>query len=219
MKKKKIRIWILAVFFIAILGLGLYLLWISNKKTYTAEDFGIETIHSQNDADQDGIDDYTDILYGAKAEAKRKPTYQSAYYSGGYPPETEGVCTDVIWRAFRDAGYSLKDLVDQDIQENLEAYPRVEGKPDPNIDFRRVPNLKVYFERNAQSLTTNLTQIEQWQPGDIVTFGTTHIGIVSDLRNQKGVPYLIHNAGQPKREEDVLEMWNHFNPISGHFRI
>ena len=219
MKKKKIRIWILAVFFIAILGLGLYLLWISNKKTYTAEDFGIETIHSQNDADQDGMDDYTDILYGAKAEAKRKPTYQSAYYSGGYPPETEGVCTDVIWRAFRDAGYSLKDLVDQDIQENLEAYPRVEGKPDPNIDFRRVPNLKVYFERNAQSLTTNLTQIEQWQPGDIVTFGTTHIGIVSDLRNQKGVPYLIHNAGQPKREEDVLEMWNHFNPISGHFRI
>lgn len=219
MKKKKIRIWILAVFFIAILGLGLYLLWISNKKTYTAEDFGIETIHSQNDADQDGIDDYTDILYGAKAEAKRKPTYQSAYYSGGYPPETEGVCTDVIWRAFRDAGYSLKDLVDQDIQENLEAYPRVEGKPDPNIDFRRVPNLKVYFGRNAQSLTTDLTQIEQWQPGDIVTFGTTHIGIVSDLRNQKGVPYLIHNAGQPKREEDVLEMWNHFNPISGHFRI
>ena len=218
MKKKKI-IWILAVFFIAILGLGLYLLWIGNQKTYTAEDFGIETIHSQNDADQDGMDDYTDILYGAKAEAKRKPTYQSAYYSGGYPPETEGVCTDVIWRAFRDAGYSLKDLVDQDIQENLEAYPRVEGKPDPNIDFRRVPNLKVYFERNAQSLTTNLTQIEQWQPGDIVTFGTTHIGIVSDLRNQKGVPYLIHNAGQPKREEDVLEVWNHFNPISGHFRI
>ncbi len=218
MKKKKI-IWILVVFFIAILGLGLYLLWIGNQKTYTAEDFGIETIHSQNDADQDGIDDYTDILYGAKAEAKRKPTYQSAYYSGGYPPETEGVCTDVIWRAFRDAGYSLKDLVDQDIQENLEAYPRVEGKPDPNIDFRRVPNLKVYFERNAQSLTTDLTQIEQWQPGDIVTFGTTHIGIVSDLRNQKGVPYLIHNAGQPKREEDVLEMWNHFNPISGHFRI
>ena len=218
MKKKKI-IWILAVFFIAILGLGLYLLWIGNQKTYTAEDFGIETIHSQNDADQDGMDDYTDILYGAKEKEKRKPTYQSAYYSGGYPPETEGVCTDVIWRAFRDAGYSLKDLVDQDIQENLEAYPRVEGKPDPNIDFRRVPNLKVYFERNAQSLTTNLTQIEQWQPGDIVTFGTTHIGIVSDLRNQKGVPYLIHNAGQPKREEDVLEMWNHFNPISGHFRI
>ena len=218
MKKKKI-IWILAVFFIAILGLGLYLLWIGNQKTYTAEDFGIETIHSQNDADQDGMDDYTDILYGAKAEAKRKPTYQSAYYSGGYPPETEGVCTDVIWRAFRDAGYSLKDLVDQDIQENLEAYPRVEGKPDPNIDFRRVPNLKVYLERNAQSLTTDLTKIEQWQPGDIVTFGTTHIGIVSDLRNQKGVPYLIHNAGQPKREEDVLEMWNHFNPISGHFRI
>lgn len=194
-------------------------IWRLPKKQYEAKDFQIPVLKSQTDKDQDGIDDYTDILLGARAEAKRKPTYHSAYYAGGYPPETEGVCTDVIWRAFQDAGYNLKEMVDADIQEKVEAYPRVNQKPDPNIDFRRVPNLKVYFERNAITLTNNLDEIAEWQPGDIVTFETMHIGIISDKRNKKGIPYLIHNAGQPNREEDVLEAWNVWHPISGHFRM
>ena len=143
----------------------------------------------------------------------------SAYYAGGYPPDNEGVCTDVIWRAFQNAGYSLKDMVDEDIKNNVELYPRVNGIPDTNIDFRRVPNLKVYFDRNAISLTTNINDIAQWQAGDIVIFGTSHIGIISDKRNKKGVPYLIHNANQANREEDALEIWNYFEPISGHYRI
>lgn len=50
-------------------------------------------------------------------------------------------------------------------------------------------------------------------PGDIVIFGTTHIGIVSDKRNKDGVPYLIHNAGQPLREEDALLSWNKKVPL------
>ena len=192
--------------------------WI-NKPSYTAEDFGITTIKSNTDKDGDGIDDYTDILLGARAEAERKPEYKSVYYAGGYPPDTEGVCTDVIWRALRDAGYCLKDMVDEDIANNPEAYPRVNGKPEPNIDFRRVPNLKVYFERNHITLTNDLTQIAEWQPGDIVVFGSKHIGIISDKRNKKGIPYLIHNGGQPNREEDILELYNEFEPISGHYRI
>ena len=118
------------------------------KKWYTAEDFGIITIHSNTDKDNDGIDDYTDIMLGARKEAENKPKYKSEYYMGGYPPEGEGVCTDVIWRAFKNAGYSLKDMVDEDIKNNLNKYPRVNKNPDPNIDFRRVSNLKVYFERN-----------------------------------------------------------------------
>lgn len=189
------------------------------KEVYYAEDFGITVIKSDMDYNHNGIDDYTDILLGAKEEAKRAPKYKNAYYAGGYPPEDEGVCTDVIWRAFKNAGYSLKDMVDEDIQNNVKAYPRVEGVPDPNIDFRRVGNLKTFFERNAKTLTTDLTKIEEWQPGDIVTFGTSHIGIISDKRNKKGVPYLIHNAGQPLREEDTLELNNYFEKISGHFRF
>lgn len=136
----------------------------STPKIYYAEDFGIEVIKSKTDYDNDGIDDYTDILQGAKIEAENKPTYKSEYYAGGYPPDDEGVCTDVIWRALKNAGYSLKDMIDEDIKNNVSLYPRVEGKPDPNIDFRRVPNLIVYFERNHTSLTIDLNKIEEWQP-------------------------------------------------------
>lgn len=203
-------------FTISITGLLIYQ---KNKNVYYAKDFDIKTVISKTDYDNDGIDDYTDILQGAKIEAENKPTYKSAYYSGGYPPDNEGVCTDVIWRALKNAGYSLKDMVDEDIKNNVDKYPRVDGKPDSNIDFRRVPNLKVYFERNQINLTTDLSKIEEWQPGDIVVFGSSHIGIISDKRNKKGIPYLLHNGGQPLREEDILEVYNKYEPITGHYRM
>lgn len=195
------------------------LIYQKNKNVYYANDFDIETVISKTDYDNDGIDDYTDILQGAKIEAENKPTYKSTYYSGGYPPDNEGVCTDVIWRALKNAGYSLKDMVDEDIKNNVDKYPRVDRKPDSNIDFRRVPNLKVYFERNQINLTTDLSKIEEWQPGDIVVFGSSHIGIISDKRNKKGIPYLLHNGGQPLREEDILEVYNKYEPITGHYRM
>lgn len=216
--KKFLKIMIVVVFIIAVVMI-IFVIYHINKTTYTAEEFGIEIIKSNSDKDRDGIDDYTDILLGARAEAERKPEYKSIYYAGGYPPGTEGVCTDVIWRALREAGYSLKDMVDKDIAENVAEYPRVNGNPDPNIDFRRVPNLKVYFERNHITLTNDLNQIAEWQPGDIVVFGSKHIGIISDKRNKNGVPYLIHNGGQPNREEDILELYNQYEPISGHYRL
>ena len=139
------------------------------EKTYTAEEFNIETKYSIVDFDEDGIDDYTDIMLGARMDAENHPEYNGAYYEGGYPPEDIGVCSDVVWRAFKNAGYCLKDMVDLDIQNRLEYYPRVD-KPDPNIDFRRVKNLRVFFKEHALSLTTDITQISQWQPGDIVIF-------------------------------------------------
>ena len=216
---KKIFIIIVIVFMLFVFGITTFLIYHKYKKVYYADDFNIEILKSQTDYDNDGVDDYTDILQGAKIEAKNKPKYKSAYYAGGYPPENEGVCTDVIWRALKNAGYLLKDMVDEDIRNNIKEYPRVAGKQDCNIDFRRVPNLKVYFERNQIVLTTDLTKIEEWQPGDIVVFGTLHIGIISDKRNKKGVPYLLHNGGQPVREEDILELYNKYEPISGHYRM
>lgn len=216
---KVVRNIIIVICIIIILFILIFVLYHKTKKVYYAKDFGIETIISKTDYDNDGIDDYTDILQGAKKEAKNKPKYKSAYYVGGYPPENEGVCTDVVWRALKNAGYSLKDMVDEDIANNVGEYPRVNGKPDPNIDFRRVPNLKVYFERNQIILTTDLSIIEEWQPGDIVIFGTSHIGIISDKRNKQGIPYLIHNAGQPNREEDILKIYNEWNQITGHYRM
>ena len=185
------------------------------QSNYADEDFDIETIVSTVDFNENGVDDYTDILLGARKDAENYPKYDAAYYEGGYPPDDIGVCTDVIWRAFKNAGYSLKDMVDSDIKKNTDLYPRVDGSPDPNIDFRRVPNLKVFFERYAVSLTLDSTEIEEWQPGDIVVYGEDHIAIVSDRRNSEGITYIIHNAGQTNREEDALTK----RTISGHFRF
>ncbi len=215
------RYWIIVIVLILLL-IGLFVLdyyGLLPKKSYTASDFDIHTIYADMDYNQNGIDDYTDILNGAKKEAKRKPKYVSKYYSGGYPPVTEGVCTDVIWRALKEAGYSLKDLVTEDIEKNREAYPNI-NVPDPNIDFRRVTNLDIYFKRNTMILTNDLSKIEEWQPGDIVVFGNKeHIGIISDKRNAKEIPYLIHNAGQFRLEEDTLQRWSKKKGIVGHYRF
>lgn len=105
------------------------------QKSYGAEYFGIETIKSPVDFNGNGTDDYTDILLGAKKDAENKPKYVDKYYKGGYPPENEGVCTDLIWRAFACAGYSLRDMLDCDILQNPQDYPRVSHR-DNNIDFR-----------------------------------------------------------------------------------
>jgi len=172
-------------------------------------------VTSPVDFNGNGVDDYTDILIGARMDAENRPRYDASWFLGGYPPEDAGVCTDLVWRAFKQAGYDLKAMVDRDIAANVALYPRTEGRPDPHIDFRRTANLKIFFERHAQVLTTDVTQVEQWQPGDIVTYGTWHSAIVSDRRNAEGLPYILHNMGQFNREEDRLAAWE----ISGHFRF
>jgi len=106
-------------------------------------------------------------------------------------------------------------MVDADILNRPSAYKRI-SNPDPNIDFRRVSTLRVFFEKYGQSLTTDITEIEQWQGGDIVIFGEDdHIGIVSDRRNREGHTYIIHNGGQPVREEDYLKR----GVVTGHYRF
>ena len=207
------------VFIIAIFCLGAMLVLnyfnIIPKKYYNANDFDIKTIYSEFDYDNDHVDDYTDFVVGAREDAKNKPTYVSKYYEGGYPPDNEGVCTDTVWRAFKNAGYSLKDMVDKDIMNNPLDYPSIKER-DANIDFRRVGNLKIFFNKYALNLTLDYKKIEEWQPGDIVIFeGQKHIGIISDRRNSKGIPYVIHNMGQYNREEDYLSKCT----ISGHYRF
>ena len=219
-KRKKTFAIIVAIILTAALGILKYFNLLP-QKVYYDEHFGIKTIYSKNDCNQNGIDDYTDILLGARQDAKNRPKYKSQYYAGGYPPEYEGVCTDVVWRAFKNAGYTLKDMVDEDIKNNVDLYPAVGGKPDPNIDFRRVRNLKVFFDRHAVSYTLDPYKIEEWQRGDIVIFGEnySHIGIISDKRDARGIPFLIHNAGQPVREEDALIGWYKAAKITGHYRF
>ena len=215
MKKYKI----LLVVIITMLTIGIiYTLYIFNiipHKKYTNSDFNIDTYISSIDKDNDGIDDQTDILNNVKEYIKTKPKYKSKYYSTGYSNDEYGVCSDVVAFGLLNAGYNLMELVNEDIINNKDLY-NIEVV-DKNIDFRRVRNLKIYFERNSINLTTDINDISSWQGGDIVVF-KNHIGIVSDKRNRKGISFIIHHANpyQIYYEEDILE---HRNDIVGHYRI
>ena len=103
-------------------------------------------------------------------------------------------------------------MVDEDIRRAPAAYAI--QSIDTNIDFRRVANLRVFFERSGcQALPTDLVDWSQWQPGDIVVFDG-HIAIVSDRRNEDGRPFILHHAGYGAFEEDALD----YKPILAHFR-
>ena len=121
----------------------------------------------------------------------------------------------IVAQGLLGAGYDLMYLVNDDILKHSDMYD-IE-KPDINIDFRRVRNLKVYFKNTAIELTTDVYDIDQWQGGDIVIF-TGHIGVISDKRNHDGVSFLIHHSypGQRYYEEDILA---YRNDIVAHYRI
>lgn len=197
-----------------IVALGTLLAVKEMTRVHYSSDFGFEDMKSPLDADGDGVDDYTDIKDGALAYIATDPVYGSKYYAGGYPDDGQGVCTDVIWNAFAAAGYDLKSLVDRDIAENPDAYPEIE-KPDPNIDFRRVRNLRIFFEQNAESLPLDFKNPSDWQPGDIVVF-EGHIGICSDKRNFRGAPYLIHHGNIVSGAVEADEM--RYFTVVGHYR-
>lgn len=212
--KKKLLIIIIFICLFIILYLLYYFNYIPHKK-YDNNYFNIKTYISNIDKDNDGIDDQTDILDGAKKYISTKPMYKSKYYDTGYPNDGYGVCTDVVAFALKDAGYDLQSLVNEHILANKDLYD-IE-LVDKNIDFRRVKNLKIYLDYNAISLTTDINDIKKWQGGDIVVF-KNHIGVVSDNRNRKGISFVIHHANpyQKNYEEDILE---YHNDIVGHYRI
>jgi uncharacterized protein YijF (DUF1287 family) len=165
------------------------------------------------------------IVEGARKQLDWGTRYDPAYYAIPYPngdlPKDKGVCTDVVVRALRNAGYDLQKLIHEDMKANFSKYPQIWGLkgPDRNIDHRRTPNQMTFFQRFGKTLThqTSQTSISEWQPGDIVFWklpnGMNHVGILSDRRNRRGLPFVIHNISTTS-EEDVLEAW----PIIGHYR-
>jgi uncharacterized protein YijF (DUF1287 family) len=217
MRKKAVIIVGAALVGICVAGIYLALQYqnTSAERPRDKYDMSIAQVHSSVDKDGDSIDDQVDILEGALAYVATKPKYKSKYYQTGYPDDNYGVCTDVVANAMKSAGYDLMELVQEDISENPDDYDIDE--PDANIDFRRVKNLKVYFAHTAVSITTDVSQIEEWQGGDIVIF-KKHIGVVSDRRNENGVPYVIHH-NDPKQtayEQDILETRD---DIVAHYRV
>ena len=217
MKKKMLISAIIAASIVIIVSV-FYILYLFNyipHKKYSNDDFNIKTYKSNIDKDGDEVDDQTDILNNVRAYISSNPKYKSNYYANGYPDDEYGVCTDVVAFGLKGAGYDLMQLVNEDIINNRSDYD-VEII-DKNIDFRRVVNLKVYFENNAIPLTADIRKIDEWQGGDIVIF-SNHIGIVSDKRNRKGITFVIHHGSPYQRyyEEDILESRK---DIVGHYRI
>lgn len=217
--KKNILALCLISILITTLGIGIYMLsryqHTSAKRLENEYQGTVTKYISSSDKDGDTIDDQSDILMGALAYVETEPKYKSKYYEGGYPTDEYGVCTDVVARGFLAAGYDLQKLVDEDIKKNIKNYNI--DKYDSNIDFRRVRNLKVYFDNNAQVLTTDVDKIEEWQGGDIVVF-KKHIALVSDRRNKNGEPFIIHHNDpwQLRYEEDILVSRG---DIVGHYRF
>ena len=66
-------------------------------------------------------------------------------------------------------------------------------------------------------MTTDINNLLAWQPGDIVTFESSHVAIVSSIRNIWGRPYIIQHGKDPAAEEDRIYASDGME-ISGHYR-
>jgi len=185
----------------------------------------VERLDRAHDHDGDGIPDALDLLLGAKKAALNGAAYVEGYrsipYPGGDVPRTEGVCTDVIIRALRNAGIDLQRLVHEDIRRAPRAYPMVR-RPDRSIDHRRVRTLLPYFKRHWRELPAD-GAAEPLLPGDLVFLNTLgdarpdHLGIISDRRGSSGRPLVINNwtVGYRTAEMDLLRAV----PVTHRFRL
>lgn len=215
-----------------VLVIILWLIYSLILSTKTYSDKYLTNIYWENKFKELNIKDEIDflsqkIIDWARSEVENKTTYKDWYYAWWYPPEEYWVCTDVVWRALKNAWINLKSEIDKDIKNNLSSYPRVNYKPDKNIDFRRVPNLKVYFDRYYASLTIkvlpwNKENLEKWKPWDIVVFWKphNHVWIISDKRSKYWVPLMIHNSAPVAKENDSLYYWDkNLSKIIWHYRV
>lgn len=170
----------------------------------------------------------TELVTAATDQIGITTQYDGAYQGLDYPmgdiDRRRGVCTDVVIRALRDAhDLDLQVVVHEDMADHFAAYPALWGLPGPdrNIDHRRVPNLRRFFERiGAERPLTATPSATDFRPGDIVTWsfgpGQPHIGIVStQVDRHSQTPLIIHNAGAGTRLDNILFSY----PITGHYRL
>jgi uncharacterized protein YijF (DUF1287 family) len=167
----------------------------------------------------------TKLVAAAVERANHVVRYDSSYLAITYPngdvPANIGVCSDEIIRTYRALGIDLQKEVHEDVARARSEYP-LTGKPDTNIDHRRVENLIVFFRRQGASVPITKNPAD-YLPGDIVTWDLHdgkakvqgHIGIVVDRKPFWYDRYMIlHNIGSGPKIEDVLFDWK----VTGHFR-
>jgi uncharacterized protein YijF (DUF1287 family) len=169
------------------------------------------------------------VLLGAKEQLKKPARYLNVRhhlaYPGGDVLAGEGVCTDVVVRAYRRAGLDLQELIHQDRLSHPNVYPQRQAgeQPDPDTDHRRDQNQFVFFNRFARSLPlgTEGLDLKKWRGGDVVVYSRGerdwHVAIVSDKHDQNGIPYLIDNHPNPGYVSEKHSL-NDYQDTIGHFR-
>lgn len=163
------------------------------------------------------------LVVAARAQVGVTRRYDPAYvrmaYPGGDVAIDRGVCTDVVIRAFRKLSIDQQRELHEDMRTHFSLYPQTWGLrgPDRNIDHRRVPNLRRWFERQGWQRPVSAMPAA-YRAGDLVTWdlggGVPHIGIVSDRKVAAARPLIIHNIGRGTQEEDILPSYR----ITGHYR-
>ena len=92
------------------------------------------------------------LVQAAQERTRYSVKYDGSYVAINYPmgdvPLSQGVCTDLIIRAYRVLGIDLQQLVHEDMSNNFSHYPNIWGlrKTDANIDHRRVPKFTNFFQ-------------------------------------------------------------------------
>ena len=153
-------------------------------------------------------------------------TYDGSYKEISFPwgdvSQNIGVCTDVVIRSYRKLGIDLQERVFDDMSQNFSLYPNLSkwqlSQADPNIDHRRVLNLRVFFARYGIALPRT-NNPNDYRPGDLVTWdimpGMPHIGIIThQVSKDKKRPLIVHNIGKGPKLEDILFTMQ----ITGHYR-
>ncbi len=180
------------------------------------------------DRDGDAIPDAVDVLLGAKKLVRNRARYKGSYVRLRYPmgdvSSKIGVCTDVIVRAMRNAGFDLQQLMHRHIKAHRRLYRWIK-RPDRNIDHRRVRDMLVYFKAHFRLLARSVKRATRrtLAPGDVVFMdtlpkpGPDHVGIVSDRLGKSGYPLVINNwtNGYHTSEMDLLATI----PVTHHFRL
>jgi uncharacterized protein YijF (DUF1287 family) len=183
----------------------------------TAPTHAQEPVHAQ-----EGI--HASLVDAAMERLSHPETYDGSYRRIDYPmgdvPDSIGVCTDLVVRAYRGVGLDLQQLVHEDMRDHFDEYPTIWGlrAPDTNIDHRRVPNLQTFFARHGTVLPVSENGAD-YLPGDLVTWmlpgNLPHIGIVAARRSSDGQRRLIvHNIGAGPALDDILFRYT----ITGHYR-
>jgi uncharacterized protein YijF (DUF1287 family) len=198
----------------------------------------MDNIGITGDADNDDINNQKDIMLGAKKQLEEPAKNifleegEINYYQGGDPPEHLAISTDIVARAFLEAGFNLREMVYEDIRDNFDQYPirEIWGQTvcDPDIDYRRIQNLEIFFKRNARACgilfnASDNDNLNSWLPGDVIFFDmdkdgfSDNVGIISDNTTRDGTPKVIYNYIDPGYtiEKNILKE----KIITGHYRF